>query len=98
MATDLNSNILECIDAGLDSLGGAGKKTVYWYLQKCKVKIESIPERPSSLIEVLKTLFGQGAGILERTITRELKQRFNVTLGDDLTEVLSIVKQGRSIG
>ncbi len=35
----------------------------------------------------------QGAGILERTIIRQLRQTFNVTFGENLTEVLALVRR-----
>jgi hypothetical protein len=66
---------------------------VYWYLsQKRSLKIEDVPESPVVFLDALKTIFGQGAGILERTIVRELKHEFNITLGENLVEVLSLVK------
>jgi hypothetical protein len=88
----LNSDISQCIDAGLDTIGASSKKIVYWYLsQKRDLKRESIPDNPRIFLEALKTLFGQGAGILEKTIMRELKQAFNITLGENLSEVLALV-------
>ena|GEM_PF-5128884 len=93
VVSKLNSGILQCIDAGLDTIG-ASKTVLYWYLsQKGHLDRENIPENPTKFLEALKALFGQGAGILERTITRELKRVFNVTLGDGLVEVLALIKR-----
>jgi hypothetical protein len=84
--------ISRCIDAGLDTIGASSKKIVYWYLsQKRNLKVEDVPENPVIFLDALKTIFGQGAGILERTIVRELKHEFNITLGENLAEVLSLV-------
>ena len=85
---------MECFDSGLDSIGGTSKKIVYWYLaQKRHLIREKVPDNPAEFLEALKGLFGQGAGILERTIVRELKKSFNITLSEDLVEVLALIKQ-----
>jgi hypothetical protein len=60
-----------------------------------KLHEEEIPDKPKEFLEALREVFGQGAGILEKMIVRELKKAFNVTLGDDLCEVLDLVKQSR---
>jgi hypothetical protein len=94
MQLNTNSQVLACIDEGMNSIGSAGRQTVYWYLaKKSDLKREGIPDHPSEFLEALKNLFGQGAGILERTIMRELKQGFNITLGENLAEVLSLIKR-----
>lgn len=90
----MKPDISQCIDVGLDTIGASSKKIVYWYLsQKRNLRREKIPENPSVFLEALKTLFGQGAGILERTITRELRRTFNITMGETLEEVLALVKR-----
>jgi len=86
--------VLQCIDVGMDSLGGTSKHIVYWYLaQKRNLTRDGILDDPNAFIEALRTLFGQGAGILERTIIRQLRQTFNVTFGENLTEVLALVRR-----
>jgi len=94
MVSTLNMQVLQCIDVGMDSLGGTSKHIVYWYLaQKRNLTRDGILEDPNAFIEALRTLFGQGAGILERTIIRQLRQTFNVTFGENLTEVLALVRR-----
>jgi hypothetical protein len=94
MESESNLKLLQCIDAGLDSIGSAGRQTVYWYLaQKCDLKREGVPDNPNEFMKALKNLFGQGAGILERTIVRHLRQAFNVTLGESLGDVLTLIKR-----
>jgi hypothetical protein len=93
----LNPDIYQCIDAGLDTIGTSSKRIVYWYLsQKRNLSREKIPDNPTVFLDSLKTLFGQGAGILERTIIRELRQAFNITLGENLEEVLALIKRKSS--
>ena len=94
MVSTLNMQVLQCIDVGMDSLGGTSKHIVYWYLaQKRNLTRDGILDDPNAFIEALRTLFGQGAGILERTIIRQLRQTFNVTFGENLTEVLALVRR-----
>jgi hypothetical protein len=94
----LNPDISQCIDAGLDTIGASSKKVVYWYLsEKRNLKREKIADNPTVFLETLRTLFGQGAGILERMIVGQLKQAFHLTLGENLQEVLALVKEKDSI-
>ncbi len=94
MVSSLNAQVLECVDAGMDSIGGTSKRIVYWYLaQKRSITRDGIVDDPNAFVDALKTLFGQGAGILERTIIRQLRQTFNVTFGENLTEVLALIRR-----
>ena len=94
MQSRFDTAILDCFDAGLESIGNAPRKMVYWYLlEKFRLPREEIPENPGGFLDALRQLFGQGAGVLEKTIVKELKQKFKITLGDDLVEVLSLVRQ-----
>jgi hypothetical protein len=94
----LSPDISQCIDAGLDTIGASSKKVVYWYLsEKRNLKREKIADNPTVFLETLRTLFGQGAGILERMIVSQLKQAFHLTLGESLEEVLALVKQKDSV-
>jgi hypothetical protein len=94
MASSLNTQVLQCIDTGMDSIGGTSKRIVYWYLaQKRSLTKDGILDDPNAFIEALKTLFGQGAGILERTIIRQLRESFNITLGENFTEVLALIRR-----
>ena len=93
MESESNLKVLRCIDAGLNSIGTAGRQAVYWYLaQKLDLKREKIPDHPNEFLDALKKLFGQGAGILERTVVKQLRQTFDITLGEDMGEVLALIK------
>jgi hypothetical protein len=94
MQSRVDTTVLDCFDAGLESIGNAPRKMVYWYLlEKFRLPKENIPDNPEGFLAALRQLFGQGAGVLERMIVRELKQKFKITLGDDLVEVISLVRQ-----
>ena len=93
MDSDVNLKVLQCVDAGLDSLGKASS-VVYWYLtQKSGLERDSIPDDPKVFVEALKTLFGQGAEILERVIVREMEQAFKITTKGRLVEALSVLRE-----
>jgi hypothetical protein len=94
MESESSLKVLQCFDAGLNSIGTAGRLAVYWYLaQKLDLKRDKIPDHPGEFSEALKSLFGQGGGILEKTIIRQLRQTFKVTLGESLGEVLTLIKR-----
>lgn len=93
MESESNLKVLQCIDAGLGSIGLAGRQAVYWYLaQRLDLKRERIPDHPNEFLDALRKLFGQGAGILEKTIVRQLRQTFNITLGEGMGDVLALIK------
>lgn len=93
METDLNIRVLKCFDAGLDTLGSASKIVYGYLLRKSGLKRDDIPDDPGDFMQALRTLFGQGAGMLEMSIVRELKQAFDLT-GENqgLADVLSVVR------
>ena len=91
--TDYRANILQCIDSGLDVLGEVSKQVVYSYLAHNQLSREMIPDEPWKFTETLKSLFGRGEEILERTIVMELKRAFNITSnGWMLVEILAAVR------
>jgi hypothetical protein len=94
MGSEPNLKVLGCIDSGLGSIGRAGREAVYWYLvQKLGLKREGIPDHSNEFLEALRSLFGQGAGILEKTIVRQLRETFNITMGENLEEVFALIKR-----
>lgn len=90
---DFRSSILKCIDSGLDVLGDVSKQVVYSYLAQNQLSREMIPDEPWKFTETLRSLFGRGGEILERTIVVELKRAFNITSnGGMLVEILAAVR------
>ncbi len=91
--TDFRSCILKCIDSGLDVLGEVSKQVVYSYLAQNELSREMIPDEPWKFTETLRSLFGRGEEVLERTIVLELKRAFDITsTGGMLVEILAAVR------
>jgi hypothetical protein len=91
--TDFRSSILKCIDSGLDVLGEVSKQVVYSYLEQNQLNRERIPDEPWKFTETLRSLFGRGEEVLERTIVMELKRTFDITSsGGMLVEILAAVR------
>ena len=91
--TDFRLTILKCIDSGLDVLGEVSKQVVYSYLTQNQLSRETIPDEPWRFTETLRSLFGRGEEVLERTIVTELKRTFEITSsGGMLVEILTAAR------
>ena len=91
--TDFRLTILKCIDSGLDVLGEVSKQVVYSYLTQNQLSRETIPDEPWRFTETLRSLFGRGEEVLERTIVTELKRTFDITSsGGMLVEILAAAR------
>ena len=91
--TDFRLSILKCIDSGLDILGEVSKQVVYSYLAQNQLSRETIPDEPWKFTETLRSLFGRGEEVLERTIVMELKRTFEITSsGGMLVEILAAAR------
>lgn len=95
--TDLRSGILKCIDSGLGVLGDVSKQLVYSYLAQNNLSREDIPNEPWKFTEALKSLFGRGEEVLERTIVMELKRTYGISSnGGMLVEILAAMRLKKS--
>ncbi len=66
--------IVSCIDKGLSVLGESGRRALYFHIEsKFGVTKDDIPEKPQEFVSALRTLFGEGATILEVAIAREIR-------------------------
>jgi len=95
--SDFDLKVTECVDRGLGALGEAARRLVYWFLDsKIHMKKDQIPDEPVEFVGALESLFGQGAGLLEKRIIRELEQTFNLILGGEgLAETLVLIRAKR---
>ena len=95
--TDLKSGILKCIDSGLGVLGDVSKQLVYSYLAQKHLSRDEIPDEPWKFTEALKSLFGRGEEVLERTIVMELKRTYGISSnGGMLVEILAAMRLKKS--
>lgn len=90
---DLRSGILKCIDSGLGVLGDVSKQLVYSYLARNQLSKDTIPDEPWKFTEALKSLFGRGEEVLERTIVMELRRTYGIaSSGGMLVEILAAMR------
>jgi len=92
--SEFDLKVAECVDRGLGALGEAARRLVYWFLDsKIHLKKDQIPDEPVQFVGALESLFGQGAGLLEKRIIRELEQTFKLILGGEgLAETLALIR------
>jgi len=91
--SDSKSLVMKCIDSGLGSLGEVSKQVIYSYLAQNHLPREKIPEEPWEFTEALKSLFGRGEEILERSIVREIERTFGLAVnGGTLVELLAAMR------
>jgi hypothetical protein len=95
--SEFDLKVSDCIDQGLGALGEAARKTVYWFLDaKVHLKKETIANEPGKFMATLERLFGQGAGLLEKRIIKELEQTFHLMLGgESLVETIALIRAKR---
>lgn len=76
----VEQKILQCVDDGLQALGGSGKKAIYYYLEKnFRLKREEIIKKPKIFCRGLTLMFGEeGADIIEKWIIKKLKMSFDL--------------------
>ena len=95
--SDFRSGILKCIDSGLGVLGEVSKNLVYSYLAQNHLSREEIPDEPWKFTEALKSLFGRGEEVLEKTIVLELKRTYGIaSSGGVLVEILAAMRLKKS--
>lgn len=95
MEDDPDRLVLQCIEDGLLILGDEGKSVVLWWLEtKCHIRKKEIPSRIDEFVGLLEELFGSGAKIIERSITKEVQRAFHLS-DADATELTPAVKTAR---
>jgi hypothetical protein len=86
--------LIECIDEGLGVLGRDDQRKVYWrMLLISKMKENGTSDKgilrdPEGFLKSIEDTFGIGAWAIERSITQEIKRRFE----------LDIVESGSLVG
>lgn len=79
--SDVQTKIMECVDAGLKKLGPNVNQVIYFHLEsKFGVKKEEILNRPEAFSKALHSIFGRGAKEIERLIVQKIQEKFKLHL------------------
>jgi len=72
----VKTSVLEIVDASLDEIFGTGKKRmIYYYVERnFSLKREEIPENFGRFLESLEELFGEGAEVIKKVVTKKLEE------------------------
>lgn len=71
--------VLEAVDEALLVLGEGVRDAVYYHIQRnYQLRREEIPERLEAFHEVLLSLFGGGANVIEKLIVNKLYNRLDL--------------------
>jgi len=92
---NIHQKILECVNAGLQTLGESAKNSIYFYAKKdFGLNKTEIPEKPQAFSVALTSIFGGGAKIIERSIVQKMSQTFKLNIKPELTltEAVLLVK------
>lgn len=84
LSLDFSMKVSQAIEVGLDPLGQASKKMIYWFLEQNRhLTKDRIVDHPTEFVSALKSLLGSGGDMLERGIIRQLGETFHVILKQD---------------
>jgi len=71
------------IEEGLDSIGGGVGQTILYHIdKKYSLKVDDMVERPDSLMEALKGIFGAGAFTLEEILVKAVLRNMPIPKED----------------
>ncbi len=78
--SEADQRILECVDCGLETLGGDIRQMVYYHVEKkFQLKKREIPERPEVFKQAIVSIFGEeGANTIEDLIVQEMRKSFKL--------------------
>jgi len=91
--------VLQCVERGLDAHGPSIKHNVYWkLLTEFNMRPTDIVDNPKMFVQVLDTMFGAGAVLIERTIAKELISRFEISMSTSrISKALRVAKESYSL-
>jgi hypothetical protein len=86
-----------CIEKGFEFLDESAKVSVFWHLQNdYQITKDSIVEQPHEFVAALRTIFREGAIILEKKIASEICRSFTISFDEldfDLSSVVELAKK-----
>ena len=81
MLDDADERILTCLDRALDILGSSVKRVTYFYLSKEEGLVPTdLIKNPRRFVNALYNFFGDGAGVIETWILRELRKEADLLI------------------
>jgi len=70
--SDVQTQIIECVDVTFQKLGQSVSQVIYFHLEKnFGIKKENIPNQPEALSKALHAIFGKGAKVIEQLILQK---------------------------
>lgn len=78
-ASSVQNVIIECVDECLKELGESVRKVIYFHLERSfGINRNEIPVQPEAFCQAMRSIFGQGAIVIERLIMRKIRERFKL--------------------
>lgn len=97
--SNVEQEILHCIDDGLQILGDSCKEAITHYLKRNGLKREEIAKNPETLRKGLDVIFGEeGASIVEKWIVQKLTAKFELKQESklNLAETISTIRTAQN--
>ncbi|MGH9991563.1 MAG: hypothetical protein ACREBU_08480 [Nitrososphaera sp.] len=95
MTSDKNQlSHISLLEEVLQVLGSENLPVLYHHLERLGVKKNEIADKPEEFSKALKSIFGQGAAILESQIVSSISSKVGLDYGTNMTlsQVLSKLK------
>ncbi len=93
----VTKRISACIDEAFKELGPSVADALYFYLKhNFNLKKEDIPVRIETLSKALRSIFGEGAKIIEKLCVQKLQQEFEIEIveeGIGLANAVEIIRR-----
>ena len=71
---EADTHVLAAVERALGAFGESAKKSILWHLSRRGVATEDIPRKPNLFMQMLAEMFGDGAGVIESLIVRNIKR------------------------
>lgn len=91
--SNINEEILDCVDSSLRILGESVKEAIYFYVEKdFHLEKSKIPEKPQTFSKALFSIFGEGTKIIEVMIVQRIRQRFRLEINLKMSFVEAVAR------
>jgi len=74
--------VLSCIVRAIDTKFGPGvREVLFWKFQEAtKLSASDIPKKPDLFVKYMREIFGEGSRSIEKAITEEICEEFDVVV------------------